>query len=144
MGHHFGRGIVRLSWLEQFHHCALGKLGRDMLFGGCRTIDMVDSSTRYVKAAFTNYVDKILPNIDRLPTPCWHLWQNCYRGKFVYCWHFQYHLSTLSCHRSLWMTLLMINHVSLRILVTRGFFHFFLIYDVIKMNLYLNSLTLIR
>ena len=28
------------------------------------------------KGAFTNYVDNILPIIDHLPTPCWHLWRN--------------------------------------------------------------------
>ena len=39
------------------------------------------------KGAFTNYVDKILPIIDRLSIPCWH---------------FEYHLPTSSCQRSLW------------------------------------------
>ena len=28
--------------------------------------------------AFTNYGDKILPIIDNLPTPCWHLGRNSF------------------------------------------------------------------
>ena len=33
---------------------------------------------RLGKGAFTNYVDKNLPIIDHLPTPCWHLWGNSF------------------------------------------------------------------
>jgi hypothetical protein len=28
--------------------------------------------------AFSNYVEKILPIIDHLPTPCWHCWRNSF------------------------------------------------------------------
>ena len=37
--------------------------------------------------------------------PVWHLWRNSFtviRGKCAYRWHFQDHLSTSSCKRSLW------------------------------------------
>ena len=37
-------------------------------------------STIPYKGAFLNYVDKILPIFDHLPSsyPCWHLWQNLF------------------------------------------------------------------
>ena len=36
--------------------------------------------TQPAKGSFTNYVDKVLPNIDHLTTPCWHLWLNSFTG----------------------------------------------------------------
>ena len=58
--------------------------------------------------ALKNYVDKILPIIDHLPNPCWHLWRNFFteiKEKPTYCWHFQSHLliPTSLFQLSLWM-----------------------------------------
>ena len=36
--------------------------------------------TQPAKGSFTNYVDKVLPNIDHLPTLCWNLWLNSFTG----------------------------------------------------------------
>ena len=60
------------------------------------------------KGALKNYVDKILPIIDHLPNPCWHLWRNFFteiKEKSTHCWHFQSHLPipTSFFQRSLWM-----------------------------------------
>ena len=49
-------------------------------------------------------------------TPCWHLWRNSFwdEGKSTYRWHFQYHLPTSSCHRSLWMPPYIFHQISLQ------------------------------
>ena len=82
-------------------------------FAGCFTIFDLKFLHLHGKGAFRNYVDKILPIIDHLVTPCWHLWRNSFseiRGNlhtvdiYIYkCQYFQYHLPTLSCKRCLWM-----------------------------------------
>ena len=65
----------------------------------------IEIFVRWNKGAFTNYVYKILPNIDNLPTPCWRLQRNSFTkmlGKSAFGWHFKCHLPTLSYQRSLW------------------------------------------
>ena len=36
------------------------------------------SQSKNSKGSFTNYIDKILPILDQLTIPCWHLWRNSY------------------------------------------------------------------
>ena len=72
----------------------------------------------FTKGAFLNYVDKILPIIDHVATTC-DIWEgiptrivNFYKGKSEYRWHFQYHLPTSSCQRSLWMPPNLIRYIN--------------------------------
>ena len=60
-------------------------------------------STNRFMGAFTNHFDKILPVLTTYLQLTEFLY--CYRGKSAYCWHFQYHLPTSSCKRSLWTPL---------------------------------------
>ena len=59
-----------------------------------------------LRGLFTDYVYTNLPKIDHLPTLWLHLWRNFFteisKGKSASRWHFQYHLPTSSCQRSLW------------------------------------------
>ena len=52
--------------------------------------------------AFTNYVEMIFPITDHIPTLWWHFWHNffnnMYRGKSAYHWHFQYRGSPPYAH----------------------------------------------
>ena len=63
-------------------------------------------------------VDKILPIIDPLSTPCWHFCKNYFtelRENLHTVDHFQYHPPNSSCQRSLWMLLYVLLWMAIKI-----------------------------
>ena len=76
-------------------------------FAGCFTIFDLKFLHLHEKGAFRHYVDKSLPIIDHLVTPCWHLWRNSFseiRGNLhTVDISSTTYLSTSSCQRCLWM-----------------------------------------
>ena len=58
----------------------------------------------------TNYVDNILPIIDHLPTPCWHLWRNSFKVQILW----EGHKNLKKYHTFLEITKVVTSKLSLR------------------------------
>ena len=70
--------IVYSAGSRLWHFAAINLFRASHQFLTTFHIDYLCLGIKRAKGAFTNYVNKILPIIDHLPTPCWHLWRNSF------------------------------------------------------------------